>query len=97
MDLSELEDGTYLWNGTDVIDYAERWDYGYIVGTEPLCGDDFRIPGRVRLFGVWADEHGKKFFDHVRHIDSRSDAMEFAALHRQTAIWELRGNHVLYV
>ena len=102
-DWNTLPDGTYLKTDPDtVINYAARWDYGYIVAVEPI--DTFRSEHRShlgavtddyvrvgQLFGVWEDSRtGHIYVDIVQHVDALSDALELASAHNQLAIWDVR-------
>lgn len=96
-DIEALGNGTYLWNGESITDYGSRWGYGYIVPIKELSEVDFLyVPLRL-LFEVFTDKHGVRHVTSAAHIDSRADAFEFATLNRQQSIWDLRGDHVLYV
>jgi hypothetical protein len=87
-----MKDGTYLIQPDgQVIDYAERWSYGYIVGVQDLSylgGSAFITPG---LVGVWTDtDDGRVYVDRVKHVDALSDALDLAREHGELAIWDLR-------
>lgn len=93
-DVEALGNGTYVFNGLDIIDYGARWGYGYIVPIRKLTPED--LSGRV-LFEVFVDEHGGRNVSVAKHVDSRADAFEMAKINRQQSVWDLAGDHVLYV
>ena len=78
----------------ELVNYGERWAYGYIVGVKTLEMSDIR-PGN--LIGVWRDESGEKVFDVVKHVDALQDAVRLGNDHDQVAIWDLRENKEVWL
>ena len=94
-EVSKLEDGTYLIDpDKGIINYAERWAYGYIVGIRTLDMTDLK---NYALFGVWTDEDGTKHWDVVKHVGAIQDARKLAADFDQKCIWDLRDEKVVHV
>lgn len=94
IDIMNLEEGTYLVAPEGVVDYAERWSYGYIVGVRELSFSDLKVG---TLFGIWKNEDGVQEIDLVRHVAALQDAKKLAADLDQTAIYDLRDRKVIDV
>lgn len=92
-DVLNKEDGTYLVTSEEVLNYADRWAYGYLVVVRKLLLEDIR-PGV--LYGVWTTALGRSY-EIVKHIDSLSDATAAAKEYGQQAIYDLREKKVVYV
>lgn len=94
-EIIELPDGTYIQDSYgDIEEYASKWAYGYIVGTAPIMSD--QLDG-LKLFGVWTDDDGVRYYDHVVHVDAYQDAISLAMDYGQEAIYGLREEEVIYV
>lgn len=103
-----VPDGIYqLGADGELVDYAAKWAYGYIVGTTSVS---LGFPNRGRsvtrvardlgwkLFGVWTDPFDNQvWIDPVRHIDSLEDALRAAVESNQIAIYDLRQQKVIQV
>jgi hypothetical protein len=87
-------DGTYLFTPAGVVDYAERWSYGYIVGVRPLEMNDLKT---YTLAGIWTDENGMRHYDLVKHVDAYQDAVRMAHDNEQVAIYDMRDEKVVMV
>lgn len=95
-------DGTYAITSEGISNYAERWDYGYMVGVESLAkanigryptGDELLVLAGNGLVGVWKDvQGGRVYVDRVRHIDTLTEALTLARSLGELAIWGLRDN-----
>jgi hypothetical protein len=88
-------DGMYLITDDGVIDYAERWGYGYIVGIKPMAITDDVDGGK--LFGIWTDENGQRHYDLVKHVDSLPDAIKLGKETNQRCIYGLRDQEVVHI
>lgn len=92
--IKKSPDGTYVIQEDAVLNFGERWAFGYIVAIRELQVGDIK---NGTMFGVWTDEDGKRYYDIVRHIHAYSDAVKFGKDHDQKAIWDLREEKAVYL
>lgn len=88
------KDGTYLIKPEGIVDYAERWAYGYIVGVRELKTSDLKD---WTLIGRWTNPEGDVEWDLVVHVDAWQDAVKMAKDYDQRAIWDLRDKKEVFV
>lgn len=105
-----VPDGTYqLGTDGELVDYAAKWAYGYIVGTTSYRLDISNTENNIskmaqnldwQLFGVWTEIYSDDplvWIEPVRHIDSFKDAIRAAVESGQIAIFDLRQQKVIQV
>lgn len=92
-EITVSEAGTYLITRESLVNYTDRWAYGYIVGLRPLEMSDLTP---WTMVGVWIDEGGRHY-DLVQHVGARQDAVRLAKTCNQRAIFDLRAEKVVYV
>lgn len=97
-----VADGTYQIRDGNLVDYAAKWSYGYMVGLPGgMQFNSYRITqgGLAKtaaqlgwtLFGVWTDpETGIQYIDPVKHVGAIQDALALARESGELAIWDLR-------
>lgn len=86
-------DGTYLITPKGVVNYAERWGYGYIVAVRPLEVDDLT---EYTLAGIWTND-GVRHYDLVKHVGAYQDAVREAHENEQTSMYDLLNGEVVYI
>lgn len=105
-----MKDGTYIKaESGEIVDYASKWAYGYIVGIQPVfesmgiqtredwvTGAIVQIPAH-KLFGIWTDEDGTVYVDYVEHVDTLSAALSKARERGELAVWDLRNEREIRV
>jgi hypothetical protein len=101
MNISEIfdqittrEPGTYLISRSGLINYSDRWAYGYAVGIRPLEMADITP---WTLVGVWKDGGGRHHYDLVQHVDTYQDAARMAQAGNQVTMYSFREEKVIDV
>ena len=94
-ELHSLGDGTYMVGPEyGIVNWAERWSYGYVVAERELFESDLDTAGV--LVGVWRSTMGVEV-DLVRHIATLQEALDKAKEWKQDAIYDLRDEVVVPV
>lgn len=108
--LTHVSDGTYQVVDGELVNYGEKFSYGYMVATSSL--KVFRNPvestrhiinlAQVNapgmLLGVWEDPRsGALYVDAVTHVDSLDAAIALGKSRNELAIWSLRDNTEIYL
>lgn len=86
--------GTYLIRESGLVNYSDRWAYGYAVGLRPMEFEDI-VPSA--LVGVWEDIVGARHYDVVQHVDAIQDAVNMARDNSQQAIYDFYEGRVISV
>lgn len=101
-----MQDGTYLVTDGAIVNYGERWAYGYFVALHGGIKLDRKshiapenwvrymgsdFEGVSHLIGVWTDhETGTVYIDPVEHIADYETAVAHATQRGELAIWDAR-------
>ena len=109
---SLVADGTYTVVNGELVDYAAKWAFGYIVAKGSDAYGAYQTPSRVTvenviagakafgwsLFGVWVDPAtGIQYIDPVEHIAALPDALTVARQRGEIAIYSLRDEVCVYL
>jgi len=86
-------DGTYLITDSGIVDYAERWSYGYVVRLRELDITDLKTG---TLFQVRTDSDSVQYAL-VRHVDAIQDATALALDFDQNEMYGLFEQEVIYL
>lgn len=93
-EINSLSDGTYLITSERVVNYAERWGYGYIIGARTLEYTDLK---NGTLFDARTNSDGLMEYALVTHVDNLTYAKKLAADWGQRVIWDLREQKEVFV
>lgn len=92
--ITTREPGTYLITHSGLINYSDRWSYGYAVGIRPLEMADI---APWTLVGVWRDSAGSQHYDLVQHVATRQDATRLAEACHQSTLYDFYTEEVIDV
>jgi hypothetical protein len=91
--ITASEAGVYMITSEGLVDYTDRWAYGYMVGLRPLEMGDL-TPWTLVAVGT---NEGGRYYDLVQHVGARQDAVRLAKTCNQRSIYDLRAEKVVYV
>lgn len=84
----ELGEGIWIIRDDKVVDYNERWNYGFMVPLDVMRHEDLKSHTTFAITGTLLN----KTYTKLRHVGSKKDAIKLAHDFDQNSIWSLNKN-----
>lgn len=81
------EEGAFLIRDNGIVNYGERWAYGYAVPIRELKTGDLK---RSTLFLKTTDQEDAAMYTLANHVDSTADATQIAKQRGQSHVYGFR-------